>query len=68
MIPALVLAAGIAALVPLVALLRRRQREAEERAARTLARLHRRRATFAERHAEALHTLALSARRPPAQP
>jgi hypothetical protein len=52
MVPLLILAAGLVALVLLAVLLHRRQREEEERAARTLARLRHRHATLADRRAE----------------
>lgn len=52
MAPLLILAAGLAVLVPLAVLLRRRQREENERAARTLARLRHRHATLGDRMAE----------------
>jgi len=52
MTPLLILAAGLAAIVPLALLLHRRQREEEERAARTLARLRHRHTTLADRRIE----------------
>ncbi len=68
MISALVLAVGAPALLGLALVLRRRQREGEERAARTLGQLRRRHAALADRRAALALDLASLFRRPPAQP
>lgn len=69
MMPALTVVLGVAALVILALVLRRRQREAEEHAARTLTRLRRRHTALTDRLAGiGLEVAALSRKRPPTPP
>ncbi len=69
MTPLLILAAGLAVILPLAVLLHRRQREEEERAARTLARLRHRHTALVDRRAEiGLEVGALYDEAPPLSP